>query len=143
MALGRLVLALAAGAVALNIVGPLRGVSEKKLRVYEPMLPGMQVEVTPEKLRAWLARMVLAGVLLEVVVPGVIYAALAEALGRSGTLWGVLFWGSAWLMGVFPTLVFEPMLIHVPRRFVLHNVVWSLLTYVIIGAVVGTIYSVG
>ncbi|HML21009.1 MAG TPA: hypothetical protein PKD09_05130 [Aggregatilinea sp.] len=143
MAVGWLILALVAGSVVLNIVGPLRGMSEKKMGVYERMLPGMQVEVTPENLRTWLARMTIAAVLLEVIVPGVIYAMLAEELERSGVLFGMLFWGSAWLIGSLPVLVFEPMLIHVPRRFVIHNIAWSLLIYLIIGAVVGLIYPVG
>ncbi len=143
MAVGWLIVALAAGAVVLNMVGPLRGISEKKMGVYEHMLPGMQVEVTPENLRTWLVRMTIAAVLLEVIVPGVIYAVLAEELERSGVLLGMLFWGGAWVIGALPVLVFEPMLIHVPRRYVVHNIVWSLLVYLIIGAVVGLIYPVG
>jgi len=142
MSIGWLILALAAGAVVLNIVGPLRGISEKKMGVYERMLPGMQVEVTSENLRTWLIRMTIAAVLLEVIVPGVIYAVLAEELQRSGVVLGMLFWGGTWLTGALPVLVFEPMLIHVPRRFVIHNIVWSLLVYLIIGAVVGLIYPV-
>ncbi len=54
-----------------------------------------------------------------------------------------MFWGGAWVIGALPALVFEPMLIHVPRRFVVHNIVWSLLVYLVIGAVVGLIYPVG
>ena len=94
MSIGWLILALVVGAVVLNILGPLRGVSEKKMGVYERMLPGMQVEVTSENLRAWLIRMTMVAVLLEVIVPGVIYAMLAEELERSGVLLGMLFWGS-------------------------------------------------
>jgi hypothetical protein len=142
MAIGWLALALAVGSIVLNILGPLRGTSEKRMGVYEGMLPGLQVEVTPENLRTWLAQMTIAAVLFEVIVPGVIYAVLAEELGRSGILFGMMFWGGAWLIGSLPPLVFEPMLIHVPRRFVVHNLVWSLLVYLIIGAVVGLIYPV-
>lgn len=142
MAIWWLILSLVVGSIVLNIVGPLRGISEKKMNVYERMLPGMQVEVTSEDLRTWLAQMTLTAVLLEVIVPGVIYAVLAEELGRSGILFGMLFWSSAWLIGSLPVLVFEPMLIHVPRRFVIHNIVWSLITYLIIGAVVGLIYPI-
>jgi hypothetical protein len=142
MSVGWLVLALVAGSVVLNIVGPLRGMSEKRMGVYKSMLPGMQVEVTSENLRTWLAQMTLAAMLLEVIVPGVIYAVLAEELDRSGVLFGMLFWGGAWLIGSLPPLVFEPMLIHVPRRVVIHNIVWSLLVYLVIGAVVGLIYPV-
>lgn len=142
MAIGWLVLALVVGAVVLNVLGPLRGISEKRLGVYNGMLPGLQVEVTSENLRAWLAQMTVSAVLLEVVVPGVIYAALAEELGRSGIQLGMMFWGGAWVIGALPALVFEPMLIHVPRRFVVHNIVWSLLVYLVIGAVVGLIYPV-
>ncbi|NDJ79290.1 MAG: hypothetical protein GYB65_23815 [Chloroflexi bacterium] len=143
MAIGWLVLALVAGVVVLNILGPLRGMSEKRMGVYDDMLPGMAVEVTPDNMRAWLVRMTVAAVVLEVLVPGVIYALLAEELGRSGILAGILFWGGAWLVGSVPPMVFEPMQLHVPRRFVLHNMVWSLLIYVIIGAVGGAIYPVG
>ena len=142
MAIGWLILSLLVGSIVLNIVGPLRGISEKKMNVYERMLPGMQVKVTSENLRTWLAQMTLAAVLLEVIVPGIIYAVLAEELGRSGILFGMLFWSSAWLIGSLPVLVFEPMLIHVPRRFVIHNIMWSLITYLIIGAVVGLIYPI-
>jgi uncharacterized membrane protein len=142
MSVGWLVLALVAASVVLNIVGPLRGMSEKKMGVYKSMLPGMQVEVTSKNLRTWLAQMTLTAMLLEVIVPGVIYAVLAEELDRSGVLFGMLFWGGAWLIGSLPPLVFEPMLIHVPRRFVIHNIVWSLLVYLVIGAVVGLIYPV-
>ena len=142
MSVGWLILALVTGSVVLNIVGPLRGLSEKKTGAYKNMLPGMQVEVTSENLRTWLVKMSIAAVLLEVIVPGVIYAVLAEELNRSGVLFGMLFWGGAWLVGSLPVLVFEPMLIHVPRRFVVHNVVWSLFTYLVIGAVVGLIYPV-
>lgn len=142
MAIGWLILAIAAGAVVLNIMGPIRGISEKKMGVYERMLPGMQVEVTSENLRAWLARMTIAAVLLEVIIPGVIYAMLAEELEMSGVLLGMLFWGGAWIIGALPQMIFEPMLIHVPRRYVVHNIVWSLLVYLFIGAVVGRIYPV-
>lgn len=143
METGWLVLALVIGSVVLNILGPLRGLSEKRLGIYKDMLPGLQVEVTAETMRGWLARMTVAAVVLEVIVPGVIYALLAEELERSGALLGMLFWGGAWLVGSLPPLVFEPMLIHVPRRFVVHNIVWSLLIYLAIGAVVGGIYPVG
>jgi hypothetical protein len=142
MAIGWLVLALVGGSVVLNILGPLRGISEKKMKIYEGMLPGLQVELTSVNLRIWLARMTIAAVLLEVIVPGAIYVVLAEELERSGVLFGMMFWGGAWLVGSLPVLVFEPMLIHVPRRFVIHNIVWSLLIYLIIGAVVGLIYPV-
>jgi len=142
MAIGWLILAIAAGAVALNIMGPIRGISEKKMGVYERMLPGMQVEVTSENLRAWLARMTIAAVLLEVIIPGVIYAMLAEELEMSGVLLGMLFWGGAWIIGALPQMIFEQMLTHVPRRYVVHNIVWSLLVYLFIGAVVGLIYPV-
>ena len=39
MGVGSLVLALVIGSVVLNILGPLRGMSEKKMAVYEDMLP--------------------------------------------------------------------------------------------------------
>jgi len=143
MSIGWLIVALVAGTVVLNVVGPLRGLSEKKMGVYERMLPGMQVEVTPENLRTWLIRMTIAAVLLEVIVPGVIYAILAEELGRSDIFFGMMFWGGAWVIGALPQMVFEPMLIHLPRRYVVHNIVWSLLVYLVIGAVVGLIYPVG
>ncbi len=140
MEIGWLILALALGTIVLNVLGPLRGISEKRFGVYADMLPGLPVEVAPQDLRAWLARMTLAAVLLEVLVPGVIYAVLAEELARSGILLGMAFWGGAWLIGTLPVHAFEPMLIHVPRRFVVHNIVWSLLTYLAIGAVVGLVY---
>lgn len=142
MAVGWLIVSLVVGAVVLNILGPLRGVSEQKFGAYQGMLPGLKVEVTPENQGAWIVKMSLAAVLLEVIVPGVIYAMFAEQLGRSGTLFGMIFWGAAWLIGALPQHVFEPMLINVPRRFVIHNVVASLLIYLIIGAVVGGIYPV-
>ncbi|HEX3051274.1 MAG TPA: hypothetical protein VHP83_11510 [Aggregatilineaceae bacterium] len=138
MALGSLAVALIAGSVVLNVLGFLRGMSEKKMKIYEQMLPGMPVEFTPD----WLIKMTLAAVLLEVIVPGLIFAPLAEELERSGILVGMMFWGGAWVIGALPSLVFEPMLIHVPRRFVMHNVVWSLFIYLVIGAVVGGIYPV-
>ena len=142
MAIGWLIVSLVVASIVLNVLGPLRGISEQKMQVYEHMPPGMQVEVTPDNQRTWLVQMILAGVLFEVIVPGVIYAILAEELGRSGLLFGMAFWGGAWLIGALPALVFEPMLVRVPRRFVLHNIVWSLLIYLIMGGVVGLIYPV-
>ncbi len=143
MAVGRLIISLVVGSIVLNVLGPLRGLSEKRMGAYEGMLPGLRVEITPENQLAWLIKMSLSAILLEVIVPGVIYAIVVQALGRSGVLVGMLFWGAAWLIGALPQHVFEPMLINVPRRFVVHNVMASLLIYLIIGAVVGAIYTVG
>lgn len=142
MAIGWLVLALAVAAVVLNVLGPLRGVSEKRMRVFDGFPPEMVVEVTPETMRGWLLRMAVAAVLLEVLLPGVLYAIFAEEIGRSGVLVGMLFWGGAWIVGALPQFVFEPMMIRVPPRYVLHNVGWSLAIYAAIGAVVGAIYAV-
>jgi hypothetical protein len=139
MTVGWFILALGAGIVVLNILGPLRGLSEKKFGIYREMLP---VEITPQNQKTWLLRMMTAAILLEAVIPAVIYVLLAEELDHSGLLVGMAFWGGAWLIGALPTLVFEPMLIRVSRRFTLHNIAWSLLIYLCIGAAVGLIYPV-
>jgi hypothetical protein len=142
MSIGGLLLALLAGAVVLMIVGPVRGLSEKRFGAYAGMMKGLQIQPSGAEVRPWLMRMMGAAILLEVIVPGVLYAVFAEELGRSNPLLGMIFFGGAWVIGALPQFVFEPMLIRVPRRFVIHNIVASLIIYLLIGFTIGLIYPV-
>jgi hypothetical protein len=138
MNIGMLLVSLLVGIIVLNILGFIQGLSEKHFSVYKSIPEKLLVKQgTP----SWLIRMIISAILLEVMIPTVIYSFFVLYLGHSGMVTGILFWGCAWIAGSLPMIVFEPMLIKVTKRFVVHNAVWSFGKYIVIGAIVGWIYS--
>lgn len=135
----RLVIALIVGTVVINIISPVQEMFDYWFNAFK----GLPDEVIVTKsFGSWLLQIIIFLVVSQVIIPMLVYVFLAEiAIKKSNIFIGVIFGMCCFLVGSLPQLMTFPLLVNVSNNSVLIRAIWSLITLVLVGGIIGGIYK--